>query len=657
MPEPASKLAVPAVPPRKPRLWLVDDSPVERKGVERTLGPGYEFEHFSDGSEVIERLERGGAMPDLMLLDWVMPGVSGDEVCKFVRSRPALAQVPIVFVTASRLETDDVVCGLGLGANDLIQRPYVADELRARVETQLRTKGLSDAADRERARLAAVNGLARSLFLVDSVEGVVERLADSLAGKLAHGCAVLLLPGEIPFAAVARHADPVAAQALAAISTVADPVVHAFPDRDSALRTLPPAYHGYIRDRDLRALAILPFPIRSPVQGVVTVTREGDVRAFDADDIATIETCIEYAGLAVQGLLRLESERLARGQLSAIIDHAPIGIVVSELDGRIALVNRPASAMIPGIDRTARLADVCALARWSTVDDTPIGPARWRFGAIPGTEVYLARDPAGAERWLRVATVATASQLISTIEDVTTAHAIAVERERVAAYQQQVIGIVGHDLRTPLNALVTGLGVLELHCGELPAIQPVIDRLRHSTTRMTSIIDHLLDVTRARLGSGIPVHRQPGSLASVLRNVVDEVALAHPDLRIELRADDPLQGAWDAGRMSQVFANLIGNAAQYGAPGAPVEVEARAVDRTAIVAVRNAVAGEPIPPDRLHDIFEPFRRGREGERRASGLGLGLYIASEIVRAHGGTITAASDATATVFTVRLPLAPP
>jgi len=109
-------------PPRRPRVWIADDSPTEAKITQRTLGDGYEIEYFNDGSLVVERIADGATLPDLLLLDWVMPGMQGDEVCRFLRSHERTRALPIILVTASRVETADIVAGLAAGANDYVPR-------------------------------------------------------------------------------------------------------------------------------------------------------------------------------------------------------------------------------------------------------------------------------------------------------------------------------------------------------------------------------------------------------------------------------------------------------------------------------------------------------------------------------------------------------
>jgi len=648
----------------RPRVWIVDDSPTEALITERSLGPAYDYEKFDDGSVVVERLAAGAAQPDVLLLDWVMPGMAGPEVCKFLRSRAPTQTLPIILVTASRVETNDIVQGLASGANDYVARPFAPEELRARVDAVLRAKQLGDAAAYERKRLAAINRLSHALLEAGaSVAEIVAHLATTLVSTLCDGCAVLLLPGPFPALAVARHRDPDGIAALAQISTIADPQVHAFDSTDHARRVLPPAYQAYVEARGLRGLAILPFPISEPVQGVVTVTRDGHGTPFEPEDIATLETCIEYAGLAVETALRFDAERAARDQLHAVLEHLPIGIVTTDAAGVITLVNATAAQLIPGVEHATDLAAAFPLASWATYDGTPIAQADWIVGqalsANRPTRAELMMTVAGAPRAVFASSVPLRDARglvvgsVTALEDVSAERAVTMERERIAEFGHQMLGIVGHDLRNPLGAMVAGLALLDATT-EGTRAAPVVRRLEASTRRMTRIVEQLLDMTRARLGQGIPVELRDTQLLPLVKAAIDELSLAYPQIGFELVEPVEVEGRWDPDRLSQVISNLMGNAAQYGKRGAPVTIQITRGSGVVTLTVTNAIRDKPIPADQLAVLFDPYRRGGGSERRPAGLGLGLYIVHEIVQAHRGRIEVESSEAGTAFCVMLPL---
>ena len=169
---------------------------------------------------------------------------------------------------------------------------------------------------------------------------------------------------------------------------------------------------------------------------------------------------------------------------------------------------------------------------------------------------------------------------------------------------------------------------------------------------MTRMIEQLLDFTRARLGEGIPVQRQAVDLREICSAVVEEFEAQQPS-RVHFVAGGPVPGLWDPDRMAQVMSNLIGNALAHGSPEDPVEVQMSSGGGTVRLEVANR--GRPIPESDRPAIFEPFRRTHASAAQdSSGLGLGLYIAREIVRAHRGSIDVASDESGTRFIVELPV---
>jgi signal transduction histidine kinase len=243
------------------------------------------------------------------------------------------------------------------------------------------------------------------------------------------------------------------------------------------------------------------------------------------------------------------------------------------------------------------------------------------------------------------------------------AHADAVEATRRAEHEVEsrrkavdfILGVVGHDLRNPLGAIHMSASLLQTRGGLEGWQARAVERLRSSAGRMNRIIADLLSYTRTRLGHGIPVNLRPSSLEPVVRKAVDELAAVNAGRTIDVEIEGDVSGTWDPDRLEQVASNLVSNAVDHGDPEAPVSVAVRGEPAAVVLTVSNS--GPGIPPEVLAHLFEPFSRGPEAtSRKSSGLGLGLYIAREIVRSHGGEVTASSGP-ATTVTVRLPRVPP
>jgi PAS domain S-box-containing protein len=227
------------------------------------------------------------------------------------------------------------------------------------------------------------------------------------------------------------------------------------------------------------------------------------------------------------------------------------------------------------------------------------------------------------------------------------------EQAKIQQFQERFLAILGHDLRNPLASINIGAGVL-LQRSSDPADLRIVNRMRHSSQRMSRMIEQILDLTRTRLAGGLELNPQPLDLRDTIRRVVEELHVAHPSRSVTV-ISPPLPGYWDRDRMEQVFSNLVGNALVYGDPAKPVDVRARIEGGLVVVEVHNE--GPPIPDELLAAIFDPFRRGQQDSHssKRAGLGLGLYISKEVTRAHGGDITVRSTATeGTTFQVTLPV---
>jgi signal transduction histidine kinase len=216
------------------------------------------------------------------------------------------------------------------------------------------------------------------------------------------------------------------------------------------------------------------------------------------------------------------------------------------------------------------------------------------------------------------------------------------------------VAILGHDLRTPLNAVImSSQFMLERGKLERQDVDLATSSLR-SARRMNRMVGDLLDLTRSRLGAGIPITRADTDMDAVARQAVEEVAAASPKRVLQIDTSGELQGSWDAPRVSQVLVNLLSNAVQYGEVGKPVTTTVRGEPHEVVLTVHNC--GRAISPSQIARLFDPVKRLKDGEAASSNnnLGLGLYIAERIVLAHAGTIEVnSSEKDGTVFTVRLP----
>ena len=280
-------------------------------------------------------------------------------------------------------------------------------------------------------------------------------------------------------------------------------------------------------------------------------------------------------------------------------------------------------------------------------------PILKRDGSFFGTLCALDPLPAKLSEPGIVATFESFAQLIGLQldmqDDLIVKDAALSDASRATEIRERFIAILAHDLRNPVAAIAAGTTLL----GKMPMdakATSIIGQMKQSARRISVLIDDLLDFARGRLGTGLTLNtRSMATLAVPLEEVVAELQMVHPEhpIDVTIQLHEPV--TCDVERITQLLSNLLGNALTHGASDKPVKVSAKSEDGRFMLSVSNG--GAPIPKDALPTLFQPFTRA-EGHPR-TGLGLGLFIANEIARAHNGVIDVRSDEKETRFTLTMP----
>lgn len=217
-------------------------------------------------------------------------------------------------------------------------------------------------------------------------------------------------------------------------------------------------------------------------------------------------------------------------------------------------------------------------------------------------------------------------------------------------FEKWILAIVSHDIRDPLSTILFAARNLQQASSAGTVSRTHAEMVERGVHRIHHIVEDLLDLAREREGAGIQISPRHTDLRSVCRQVVDDMQAKAVGGDITFECDDDASGEWDEHRLLQAVSNLVGNAVQHGAAGSPVHVRVTGHDDQVVVEVRN---GGTIPRDILPRLFEPFRSSRRYTGRGGGLGLGLFIARAIARAHGGDIEVESARDTTMFRLVLP----
>ncbi len=394
-----------------------------------------------------------------------------------------------------------------------------------------------------------------------------------------------------------------------------------------------------------QGLARLAFPLVAldDAIGVLMVERHGeDYEAHHLQLLAVVAA--QLGGYLANLRLQSEEKRATRAMQRAadLLERIRDGFL--EFDGALRCASaNPAAMRLLALSQEQVLGanlrsipDLCGKASFVEACERAL---RERVPVRVDAELYPRQ-----ERWLELDVYPTELGVSVFLRDAT-------ERCVNEQFRDLLTGIIGHDLRTPLGAITVSAATL-LQRGGLdgPAAQSVA-RIASSGARMSEMVSQLADLTRIRFGNGLPIRREQVDLAQICRDVVGELSAAHPDRDIGCDISGDLRGMWDAGRLGQLVSNLLANAVQHGSATAPIHVSARESEGEVQIEVCNQ--GRPIPAELLPTIFQPFRQAHSRGGTTS-LGLGLFIAQSVVRAHNGTleVTSTEDA-GTTFTARLP----
>ncbi|HVT06497.1 MAG TPA: ATP-binding protein [Polyangia bacterium] len=417
----------------------------------------------------------------------------------------------------------------------------------------------------------------------------------------------------------------------------------------------------FIRTRQVRALYGVPL---SDGEELIGVAHMGSLTAYgfaQADTLLFRAIAQRAAALITEMRLRQRLDEESR-LLNAVVQQVPAGVLVAGSDGRIRTSNRAVATIwrgpfTPGTVEDYRIGQVFDLdGRVVPTSEYPLTVAlrerrettrELRITRGDGTQGFLLSSAAPVldERGQLLAAVVAFVEITELKE---TQHRL----EREAEFRERFLGVLGHDLRNPLAAILLAARRLEARA-ELPAgVTSTVSRIASSASRMRRMIDELLDFVRARAGGQLPLNPAPTDLRQVLEQVVAEAELGGASGRVTVATSGDVTGVWDPDRLVQMVDNLVRNALRYGAPDRPVRIEAAGDGDTVTVAVVNEGAG--IPPERMEGLFEPFARGQD--QNGEGLGLGLFIVRAVAASHGGMVDVASSGGETRFVVSLPRHP-
>ncbi len=622
-------------------ILIADDQPDNLMLLSRYLDrEGYGYLKASDGLETLEMVRTH--LPDLVLLDINMPHKDGFEVLGEIRADPITEHIPVIILTAARLEPAEIQSGLNMGADDYVTKPFDHKELLARIHTKLRVKQAEDMIRRQNRELKLLPEIGKELSARLNIEEIasilLKRTGETLGAMLGH--MVILNPNG---AYQKTHYCDDSASSLQAPFTLPKKVLLeiANDSRQGFIidDTRNDPYWGSMENDSARSVVVVPMFGRYHLLGVLLLGNE-QVGYFRLEHLLLLQAICSQASIAIENAQLNEAMAQERQHLAAVLQNAADAILKFDAENRLSMVNPAGQKLFTDYEmRIGR-----QLAAGMGYDGLLQSTQKARQSGTTFT---------GEIEWPDKRIFAAAITSIKEGGCVVVLHDVSRFKE-LEKVKDEFIATASHDLRNPITS-INGFSHLMKQAGPLNDMQiDFMARIQDAAIQMGHLVDNMLNLAKMDLGQELK--RENVDLSQLLTKVADEfkphAQAKGQSLTLEQTAANS-QVRGDELQLLQALRNLVGNAVKYTPENGSITIGLGQKDGRSLIKVRDT--GYGIPAASLPFIFNRFYRVRNnGHSEIEGNGLGLAIVKSIIEQHDGEVTVESEpGQGSCFTVSLP----
>ena len=634
-----------AVGKRKFKILVADDRPDNITLLTRYLGyEGYDYVAACDGLETLDKVR--DELPDLVLLDVNMPNKDGFAVLEEIRADPAIQHIPVIILTAARLDPSDVQSGLNLGADDYVTKPFDRHELMARIRTKLRVKEAEDVIRRRNRELNLLPEIGKELSARTDIKELANVLLKRTVETLGAIQGNIIILGSANEPQQNYQVSLSASESSNAETILPEGLLNHIKESHQGLvignARNDPLWQANQQDTTIRSAVIAPLHGRKDLLGLLVLTHEQE-NYFNLDHLLLLQAIASQAAIAVENARLYSNVAQEQKRLAAVLQHAAEAILMFDAQGRLNLLNPEGEKLFT--DFNANINQVLPEGYGYDAFIQLLEEARLSHMAKSGEVIWPDQ-----RTFVALITPIENGGQVAILHDVT--HFKDLERVK-----NEFIATASHDLKNPITT-IAGFSALLSHAGPLnEQQQDFVNRIQSAAQTMSELVQNMLSLAQMDLNATRKY--APIEMGKILAEMADEFtpqaklkeqALSFtPPVALVHVSGDPLQ-------MRQLFRNLIGNAIKYTPKGGAVTVTVKTTGAQILIDIQDN--GYGIPASDLPFIFNRFYRVRNDKAsEIEGNGLGLAIVKSIVEQHSGQVSVESELNkGSCFCVSLPLLP-